>query len=413
MDKKNIVIGVTGSIAAYKSAELCRRLRDHNTNLRVVMTAGASNFITPLTLQAVSGAPVRSQLLDATEESGMDHIELSRWATCILVAPTTANFLAKLAGGFADDLLSTLCLAATCPVVVAPAMNHAMWANTATQANVTLLQQRGIAFIGPESGDQACGDQGVGRMSEPAQIIAFLNASMDSTRQQPLQELQVMVTAGPTFEAIDPVRGLTNTSSGKMGYAVATAARRAGARVTLISGPVSLSTPPGVKTLAVTSALAMQQTVLEYITDQDIFIGVAAVADYRPRRTAQQKIKKNSSTLTLELVRNPDILATVAGLEKAPFTVGFAAETEELLAHARAKLHAKNIHMIAANRIGEPGTGIGADDNTLTLLTRTGAIELHRAPKAQLAEQLIEAIAIQFHEHQNIHDHQKGKNKHA
>ncbi len=405
MDKKKIVIGVTGSIAAYKTAELCRRLRDHGTELQVVMTAAAENFITPLTLQAVSAAPVRLHLLDANEESGMNHIELAHWADGILVAPATANFLAKLAHGFADDLLSTLCLAATCPVFIAPAMNQAMWAHSATQANVALLQQRGITFIGPESGDQACGDQGPGRMSEPAQIIDLLNASMPTANQQPLLKLRVMVTAGPTFEAIDPVRGLTNTSSGKMGYAVAAAADTAGAQVTLISGPVVLPPPPGVKLLGVTSAVQMQQAVLEYIADQDIFISVAAVADYRPKQAALQKIKKNAPTMTLELVRNPDILATVAALENAPLTVGFAAETEALLSHAKAKLNAKGIDMIAANLLGKPGIGIGADENTLTLITRNKVVELKQAPKLELAEQLIEAVAAQHHLRQSRKHH--------
>lgn len=405
MDKKKIAIGVTGSIAAYKTAELCRRLRDHGTELQVVMTAGAANFITPLTLQAVSAAPVRLHLLDANEESGMSHIELAHWADGILVAPATANFLAKLAHGFADDLLSTLCLAATCPVFVAPAMNQAMWAHPATQANVALLQQRGVTFIGPESGDQACGDQGPGRMSEPAQIIDLLNASMPTANQQQLLKLHVMVTAGPTFEAIDPVRGLTNTSSGKMGYAIAAAADTAGAQVTLISGPVALPPPPGVKLLGVTSAVQMQQAVLEYIADQDIFISVAAVADYRPKQAALQKIKKNAPTMTLELVRNPDILATVAALENAPLTVGFAAETEALLSHAKAKLNAKGIDMIAANLVGKPGIGIGADENTLTLITRNKVVELKQAPKLVLAEQLIEAVAAQYHLRQSRKHH--------
>ncbi len=397
MDQKNIVIGVTGSIAAYKTAELCRRLRDHGCNLHVVMTAAAGHFITPLTLQAVSAAPVRQHLLDATEESGMDHIALAHWADQILVAPATAHFLAKLAHGLADDLLSTLCLAATCPLATAPAMNQAMWANAATRANIGLLQQRGVTIIGPESGNQACGDNGPGRMSEPEHIIEFLQTALYRPVQKCMPGLKVMVTAGPTFEAIDPVRGLTNTSSGKMGYAVAAAAHAAGARVTLVSGPVMLPAPAGVKTLAVTSATDMQQTVLKYIDEQEIFIGVAAVADYRPKQTAPQKLKKNASTLTLELIRNPDILASVAALEQAPFTVGFAAETEELLAHAKQKLKNKGIDMIAANQVGRPGTGIGADENALTLITTDAMTEFKQAPKPALAEQLIKAIADHYH----------------
>jgi len=407
MEKQHIVIGVTGSIAAYKTAELCRRLQDLNTPLQVVMTAAAENFITPLSLQAVSGAPVRRKLLDATEESGMDHIALARWASCILVAPATAHFLAKLAHGLADDLLSTLCLAARCPILVAPAMNQAMWANPATQDNVTLLRRRGITLIGPETGTQACGDLGPGRMSEPAQIIDFLESRVDTAHAQSLRGLHVMVTAGPTFEAIDPVRGLSNTSSGKMGYAVAAAAHSAGAQVTLISGPVTLVAPAGVKTLTVTSALTMQQAVMQHIARQQIFIGVAAVADYRPKNTATQKIKKKTSTLTLELVRNPDILATVAAMEKAPFTVGFAAETENLIAHAKQKLEIKGIDMIAANQIGNPGTGIGAEENALTLITHNGISELKKAPKPTLAKLLVAEIASAFQQQQN------GKHPHA
>jgi len=397
VDKRNIVIGVTGSIAAYKTVELCRRLRENNTRLKVVMTRAAGSFITPLSFQAVSGSPVRLQLLDASEESGMDHIELARWADHIVVAPATANFLAKLAHGFADDLLSTLCLAASCPVIVAPAMNQAMWTNPATQANVSLLQQRDINFIGPESGDQACGDHGPGRMSEPTRIIEFLRNRIHPETDLCMQGLHILVTAGPTFEAIDPVRGLTNTSSGKMGYAIAAAAHAAGAQVTLISGPVVLPRPVGVITHCIISALQMQQVVLEHIKGNDIFISVAAVADYRPKETALQKIKKNAPTLTLELVRNPDILTTVATLDKAPFTVGFAAETEQLLAHAGEKLNSKGVNMIAANRIGQPGTGIGADENALTLITRNNVVELKQAPKSLLARQLIQVIAEQFH----------------
>lgn len=392
LSNKHIVLGVTGSIAAYKSAELVRRLRDAGAQVRVVLTAGGAKFITPLTLQSLSGFPVQQHLLDTASEANFGHIELARWADAILIAPASASCMARLARGTADDLLSAVCLATTAPVVLAPAMNHRMWGNAATRDNVALLTQRGMKMFGPGTGDQACGETGAGRMLEPEALVQQLAALFQPGS---LSGCTVLVTAGPTQEAIDPVRFIGNRSSGKMGFAVARAAHEAGARVILISGPVALETPDGVTRIDVRSAQQMHDVVLRRAAEADIFIATAAVADYRPEAVAPQKLKKSADALTLPLVRNPDILADVAALKNKPFTVGFAAETENLEQHARAKLAAKRLDMIAANLVG-PDLGFEQDDNALLVLWKNGQHELARAPKGALARALIELIAQQF-----------------
>jgi len=395
LQNKRILLGVTGGIAAYKSADLVRRLREAGAEVRVVMTDAACEFITELTLQAVSGAPVLRKLLDTEAEAAMSHIQLARWADAVLIAPASADFLARLAQGRGDDLLTTVCLASAAPLAVAPAMNQQMWRNPATEANIATLQKRGVHIFGPGEGSQACGDVGPGRLLEPNEL-ALLTANLFETGA--LDGLRVVVTAGPTWEALDPVRGLTNHSSGKMGYAVAEAARDAGARVTLISGPVSLPAPERLEIVPVVSAQQMFDAALAAVRAADIFIGVAAVADYRPAATAPQKIKKSAETMTLELVRNPDILAAVAALKPAPpFTVGFAAETGDLEAAARAKLAAKNVNLICANLVGGSEGGFGADDNRLLLVDRDGCTELPLAPKSRLARELIQHLAGKLH----------------
>jgi phosphopantothenoylcysteine decarboxylase/phosphopantothenate--cysteine ligase len=392
LTNKRILLGVTGGIAAYKSADTVRRLREAGAGVRVVMTAGAAEFITALTLQAVSGHPVHQQLLDTGAEAGMGHIELARWADAVLVAPASANFMARLAQGRADDLLSTVCLATESPVAVAPAMNQQMWNNTATQANLATLKKNGVRIFGPAEGSQACGEVGPGRMLEPAELVVLVSNLFTAGE---LDGLSVVVTAGPTWEAIDPVRGLTNRSSGKMGYAVAQAAMEAGANVTLISGPTALPDPERVRTLRVESAQEMHDAVHAHIADADIFVGVAAVADYRPTQAAEDKIKKSQEKMTLELVRTPDILASVAALKPAPFTVGFAAETENLEQHARQKLGTRKLDLVAANRVG-PGLGFEADENALLLVEHGGVTELPVQPKDKLARALIRHIAARY-----------------
>ncbi|MEK7758631.1 MAG: bifunctional phosphopantothenoylcysteine decarboxylase/phosphopantothenate--cysteine ligase CoaBC [Pseudomonadota bacterium] len=391
---KRILLGVTGGIAAYKSADLVRRLREAGATVRVVMTDAACEFITELTLQAVSSHPVHRNLLDTQAESAMGHIELARWADAILVAPASADFLARLAKGRGDDLLTTVCLASAAPLAIAPSMNQQMWSNPATQANIATLRQRGVQVFGPGEGSQACGDVGPGRMLEPTEL-ATLTADLFETGA--LDGLNVLITAGPTWEALDPVRGLSNKSSGKMGYAVAEAAAEAGARVTLISGPVALMPPERITTVHVTSAQEMFDAVHEHISRAAIFIGVAAVADYRPASVAEQKIKKTDERLTVELVRNPDILASVAALKPAPFTVGFAAETDHLETAARAKLAAKGVDLIAANLVGGSEGGFGVDENRLLLGDHVGTTELPLAPKPKLARTLIQHIAEKLH----------------
>ncbi len=389
---QKILLGVTGGIAAYKACELVRELKSRGGEVRVVMTPAASEFVTPLTFQALSGHPVSQNLLDPEEESAMSHIALARWADCILVAPASADFMARLSAGMANDLLSTLCLARTAPLILAPAMNQAMWMNSATQSNVATLKSRGLQFLGPAEGLQACGETGPGRMMEPKDIADRLEGL---TGPGPLTDVRVLITAGPTREAIDPVRYLTNRSSGKMGYAVAEAALAAGASVTLISGPTTLLAPRGVRMVSVESADSMHQAVMAEVTHSDLFIAAAAVADYAPE-TAPQKLKKTSTEMALSLHRTPDILAEVSALPDRPFTVGFAAETEDLEAHARQKLITKNLDLIAANQVGD-GLGFEVEDNALLVLWAHGQQHLDKAPKRHLAEQLISLIADHYH----------------
>ncbi len=389
---RNVLLGITGGIAAYKAAELARLLVTGGAAVQVAMTPAAQTFITPLTLQALSGNPVHTDLLDPAAEAAMGHIELARWADVVLVAPATADFLARLAHGHANDLLSTLCLATRAPVALAPAMNSQMWLHPATQANCEQLAARGVTLLGPGAGDLACGETGPGRMLDPAELLAGLS---DLLGHGPLRDLRVLVTAGPTHEAVDPVRYLGNRSSGKMGFAVAAAAAQAGARVTLVAGPVGLPTPAGVQRIDVESAAQMHAAVFDAIDACDIYIGAAAVADYRPARPAGAKIKKDAANLSVELERTADILAEVAAREPGPFTVGFAAETGNLTDYARTKLAAKRLDMIAANRVGE-GLAFGTDDNELELLWPDGGTRLARAPKQVLARQLIAQIAERY-----------------
>ena len=391
---RRIVLGVAGGIAAYKAADLVRRLRDREFEVRVVMTAGAREFVAPLTFQALSSNPVHCALLDEQAEAGMGHIELARWADLVLIAPATANVLARLAHGFADDLLTTLCLATTAPLVVAPAMNQQMWQASATRANVLALLDRGVEMLGPGQGDQACGEIGPGRMLEPDDIAARVAARFHGGA---LEGVEVLVTAGPTREALDPVRFLTNHSTGKMGYAVAAAAAEAGARVSLVSGPTALPAPPGVDRIEVTSAAEMHAEVMARAAGCDIFIAAAAVADYRPARFAEQKIKKSDGPVALEFVRTPDIVADVAAMDDRPFTVGFAAETQSVLTYARDKLERKGLDMIAANRVGLPDRGFASESNALSVLWRDGGCrELALAPKVELARSLVGLVAERY-----------------
>lgn len=390
---KKLIVGITGSIAAYKAAELIRRLVEAGAEVQVVMTQAAKAFITPLTLQALSGRPVREQVFDTQAEAAMGHIDLARWADAIVVAPASANFIAKLAHGFADDLLTTLCLASQARIVLAPAMNQQMWANSATQANFAVLQQRGMVFLGPVSGVQACGDMGFGRLMEVPDLLSEITGLFSQTY---LQGLQVLLTAGPTQEAIDPIRYMSNRSSGKMGYALAEAARAAGAEVTLITGPTQLAIPFGIKSVAVTTAEQMQQAVIANCKDKHIFIASAAVADYRCQQISSEKISKAASTWQLNLITNPDILASVAALPQPPFTVGFAAQTNDLIQQAKRKLQEKRIDMIAANLVGEQ-QGIDQDDNAITVLWEGGQREFPLAKKSILARQLMEFIAERYY----------------
>lgn len=394
---KRILVGVTGGIAAYKSPELVRRLKDRGCDVRVVMSQAATAFITPLTLQAVSGRPVHRHLLDTEAESGMGHIELARWADHIVVAPATANFIAMFANGHADDLLSTLVIATTAKISVAPAMNQQMWQHPASQQNIATLVQRGIEIIGPGSGNQACGEVGPGRMTAPAQIAEIVAGA---ERRKLLAEKKVMLTAGPTWEAIDPVRVITNRSSGKMGFALAEAAADLGAAVTLVSGPVHLDTPPNIKRVDVVSAAQMLQAVLDNIENIDIFIGVAAVSDYLPKSAAEHKIKKTekSDAMTIEMVKTPDILATVAALARPPFTVGFAAETRDVVANARKKLANKKVNMVAANNVAGEDGAFGNDRNAVVLVCKNGETAIAMADKYAVAMQLLEHIAMRHNE---------------
>jgi len=390
---KRVLLGVTGGIAAYKSAELVRRLREQGAEVQVVMTEGARQFVGPLTFQALSGRPVRSDLWDATAEAAMGHIELARWAERIVIAPASADFLARLAHGHANDLLSTLCLATDAPIAVAPAMNRLMWANAATQANVATLRARGVTILGPAEGEQACGETGAGRMVEPAEILAALSSRTNATGA--LAGRKVLLTAGPTRERIDPVRFITNRSSGKMGYAVAEAARDAGADVVIVSGPVNLPPPDGVRRVDVETAEQMLEAVRAHLPGTDIFIAAAAVSDYRPVQAAVEKIKKTSDSLMLALSRTTDILAAVAAGSPRPFVVGFAAETQNVERNALAKLEGKRLDMIAANQVGDR-LAFDCDDNALTVYWPGGKRELARATKRDVAARLVALIAERF-----------------
>ncbi len=392
LHSKNILVGVCGGIAAYKVPEIVRRLRDQGASVRVVMTAAATAFVTPLTFQAVSGMPVRTELLDSESESGMDHISLARWADLVLLAPATADTLARLAQGRADDLLSTLCLATEATILAAPAMNRVMWQKPATRRNVERLGQDGVVLLGPAEGAQACGETGAGRMLEPAEIVRAV-ARQAMAPLPRLEHLRVMVTAGPTWEPLDPVRGLTNLSSGKMGYAVAEAFVDAGARVTLVSGPCQLPPPAVAGLKRVQTAREMLDAVLADIDDQDIFIAVAAVADYRPDSSCERKMKKSDAAMTLTLAPNPDILATVAARAERPFCVGFAAETNDVIDYARGKLEAKRLDLIAANLVGAAEGGFNADDNTLVVLSASDETRIGPAAKTEVARELCRLIA--------------------
>lgn len=390
---RNVLVGVSGGIAAYKSAELVRQLRQLGATVRVIMTRGAREFITELTLQALSGNQVHTELLDTEAELGMSHIELARWADVLVVAPATADLLARLAVGRADDLLTTVALATAAPLLLAPAMNQQMWRDQATAANVATLAARGHTLVGPASGEQACGDIGPGRMEEPAAIAAAVAQLFESGL---LAGQRVVITAGPTREALDPVRFISNHSSGKMGYALAQAAIDAGAQTTLVSGPVHLPAPDHARVLKVESAADMLEQCLLLLTDCDIFIACAAVADYRPATVEQQKIKKGAEQISLMLVRNPDIVATVAASEKRPFVVGFAAETQELLTHAREKMSRKGLDMIIANDVSDRSIGFNSDSNQATVLWADGEQPLPLGSKAAMARQLIALIARQL-----------------
>ncbi len=392
---QNVCVIVTGGIAAYKAPELVRRLRDAGAAVRVVMTKAATEFVQPLTFQAVSGAPVHTTLLDPAAEAAMGHIELARWATQIVVAPASADFIARLAVGLADDLASTLCLATAAPILLAPAMNRLMWTHQATQHNLEVLRQRGLQIVGPDQGAQACGETGPGRLVETETILRALQSSL-RTAPQSLAGVRVLITAGPTQEPLDPVRFITNRSSGKMGYAVARAAAAAGAAVTMVTGPTTLAIPAGISAVKVVTAAEMFDAVMAAVTDQDIFIGTAAVADYTTDAPAAHKVKKQGASLTLTLQPTKDILQAVAALSTPPFTVGFAAETQNLIEYARTKLERKALHMVAANLVGQPGTGFESDDNALCVVWRGGEIDLGRASKDALARRLIDLIAERY-----------------
>ncbi|WP_156013114.1 bifunctional phosphopantothenoylcysteine decarboxylase/phosphopantothenate--cysteine ligase CoaBC [Thioalkalivibrio sp. HK1] len=418
--KRRIVLGIGAGIAAWKSAGLVRILRLREFDVRVVMTRAATEFISPLTFQALSTHPVHCELLDVQAEAGMGHIELARWADLVLIAPATADLMARLAHGLADDLLTTLCLATAAPLAVAPAMNRQMWSAPATVSNAALLRQRGVRLLGPGSGDQACGEVGPGRMLEPAEIADEVEAlfaeyglgggsggDADDPADEAIPEmiskgslagLEVLITAGPTREAIDAVRFISNHSSGKMGYAVARAAAMAGAQVVLISGPVALPTPPGVRRIDVIDAQAMYDRAMEKARDCDIFIAAAAVADYRPIHSSKRKIEKTKESMVLEFTRTPDIVAEVAALANGPFTVGFAAQTERVKERGRHKLEAKGLDMIAANLVGVEGRGFEDDHNALSVLWPGGEKELGLAPKHDLARTLVETIAERYRE---------------
>ena len=391
---KNILLGVTGGIAAYKAALLVRHLRNEGANVQVVMSRSAHEFVTPVTMQALSGRPVRDDLWDREAEAAMGHIELARWADLVLAAPATAHFMACLAQGLAPDLLTTLCLATDAPILLAPAMNQAMWRAPATRRNAAILAGDGRRIIGPEVGDQACGDTGPGRMAEPEALLLAVQRALAAPC---LRGCKVLVTAGPTQEALDPVRYLSNQSSGKQGYAIAQAAAAAGAQTTLVSGPSNLPPPAGVERIKVVSAQDMHEAVLARAAEQALVVGVAAVADYRPAREKPQKLKKrNGATLQLSLVENPDIIASVAALPEAPVVVGFAAETENALENARSKRRRKNLDAIVVNDVSNKEIGFNSDHNAATLIWADGEVELPHQSKGELAAALIQRLAELF-----------------
>ena len=395
MATQKILLGVTGGIAAYKTPELVRRLKDRGAEVQVVLTRSAANFVTETTLQAVSGRPVRTNLWDREAEAAMGHIELARWADLVLIAPATAEIMARLASGSAPDLLTTLCLATQAPITIAPAMNHVMWANRAVQANRKILADRGVRILGPATGDQACGESGPGRMLEPDEIVAVVTAPVARAGPGPLSGRTVMITAGPTREAIDAVRFISNRSSGKMGYALAAAARAAGARVILVSGPVSMPAPDGVERVDVESAREMFAATHERLDGVDIFIGAAAVADYQVADIQAGKIKKTAAEMSIGLVKSPDVLASVARLSNRPFTVGFAAETEKLREYALGKLEQKNLDMIIANLVGND-RGFDADDNAVEVFWHSGEKSFAMMDKNRLAGHLVALITERY-----------------
>ncbi|GGQ22912.1 bifunctional 4'-phosphopantothenoylcysteine decarboxylase/phosphopantothenoylcysteine synthetase [Shewanella litoralis] len=393
LTNKKVLLGIGGGIAAYKSADLIRRLKERGADVRVIMTQSAMEFITPLTIQALSGHPVASDLLDPAAEAAMGHIELARWADVVLLAPATANLMARINAGMADELLTTTCLATSAPIIVCPAMNQQMYQNIATQENMANLARKGLTIWQPASGNQACGEVGPGRMQEP---VAIAEQLVQFFGPKSLQGHKLLLTAGPTREAIDPVRYISNHSSGKMGFALAQAAAEMGAEVTLVSGPVNLATPVGVKRIDVDSAQQMLDAVMQQVEQHDIFIGCAAVADYRIADVADQKIKKSAEEMQLALVRNPDILATVAQHTTRPFTVGFAAETNDVEQYARGKLQRKKLDMIAANDVSIQGLGFNADSNALQVFWQDGSQQLPATDKLTLARQLLTLIEQQL-----------------
>lgn len=400
LTNKKVLLGIGGGIAAYKSADLIRRLKERGADVRVIMTQSAMEFITPLTIQALSGHPVASDLLDPAAEAAMGHIELARWADVVLLAPATANLMARINAGMADELLTTTCLATSAPIIVCPAMNQQMYQNVATQENMANLARKGLLIWQPASGHQACGEVGPGRMQEPVTIAEQL---VQFFGPKSLQGQKLLLTAGPTREAIDPVRYISNHSSGKMGFALAQAAAEMGAEVTLVSGPVNLATPAGVKRIDVESAQQMLDAVMQQVEQHNIFIGCAAVADYRIADVADQKIKKSAEKMQLALVRNPDILATVAQHTTRPFTVGFAAETNDVEQYARGKLQRKKLDMIAANDVSIQGLGFNADSNALQVFWQDGSQQLPATDKLTLARQLLTLIEQQLKNHENTH----------
>jgi len=393
MLKKKILLGVTGGIAAYKSAELIRLIIKSGAEVRVVMTTAATEFVQPLTYQALSGHRVYTDIFDAEADSAMDHIELARWADLMIVAPASADFIAKMRNGYADNLLLTLCLASKQPVAIAPAMNQQMYANRATQDNIKQLASRAVLIWGPDDGEQACGDTGPGRMLEPTELFDRVAEYLSPGK---LDGKNVLITAGPTREPIDPVRYISNRSTGRMGYALAQAAHQAGAGVTLVSGPVNLDAPSGVERISVSSAIEMRDAVIERVAKVDIFIACAAVSDYRVEQVAAQKIKKTTQKIKLELIPNPDIVSEVTRLKNKPFTLGFAAETEKLEAHAVEKLQRKNLDMIAANRVAAEQTGFESDTNELTVIWPDGQRLLTLNDKNEIAKQLIDLVAERY-----------------